>query len=295
MRLFLIRHGETLDNVAGVYAGSRDSALTAHGVIQARRLANHLAALAPTIGPIRHIFSSDLQRAANTAQAIVDAHVPKMAVAAEGATAPVGVERLKLVKLPELRERDFGAAEGKSFSTPHPDAESQDAMAARVGRFIQGHLVPVLDNHIGHRGEISIVVVAHGIILNVLLRVLLSTFAPVELERLQRGAKRPPYLVSWGNTGYVEASLSARSTDPASLPPQLKPVKPAIKLTVTRVNVTDHLRDLKRTRGGIGSAKFDSKQRTMDSFMRRAVPPVTPTSSEAAPAAPAAKKRKLEK
>lgn len=69
MRLLLIRHGETVDNVAGVYAGSRDSALTAHGVLQAGRLAAHLAEHVE----VDRMFSSDLQRAAITAQAILDA------------------------------------------------------------------------------------------------------------------------------------------------------------------------------------------------------------------------------
>ncbi|KAM3468559.1 hypothetical protein MY5147_007828, partial [Beauveria neobassiana] len=44
MRLLLIRHGETVDNVAGIFAGVRDSALTTHGVLQAGRLGGHLAA-----------------------------------------------------------------------------------------------------------------------------------------------------------------------------------------------------------------------------------------------------------
>lgn len=40
----------------------------------------------------------------------------------------------------------------------------------------------------------------------------------------------------------------------------------AIQLQVTKVNCVDHLDGLKKTRGGIGSARFDPKQKTMDAF-----------------------------
>lgn len=43
----------------------------------------------------------------------------------------------------------------------------------------------------------------------------------------------------------------------------------ALFLTVTAVNCRDHLRDLKKTRGGIGSMKHDEKQAKMDSFFKR--------------------------
>jgi len=42
MRLYLIRHGETVDNVAGLYAGMKDSPLTNHGVEQIKRLGSYV-------------------------------------------------------------------------------------------------------------------------------------------------------------------------------------------------------------------------------------------------------------
>jgi broad specificity phosphatase PhoE len=42
-----------------------------------------------------------------------------------------------------------------------------------------------------------------------------------------------------------------------------------LSLTVRAVNNQDHVRDFKKTRGGIGSLKYDEKQTTMDSFVKR--------------------------
>src|ERR1700759_2039622 len=64
MRLFLIRHGETVDNVAGLYAGTLDSALTNHGVEQANRLGEFFTQNEVIFS---HIFASPLSRAFRTA------------------------------------------------------------------------------------------------------------------------------------------------------------------------------------------------------------------------------------
>ncbi|KAK3396729.1 histidine phosphatase superfamily [Sordaria brevicollis] len=268
MRLFLVRHGETVDNVAGLYAGIRDSALTTHGVLQARRLASHFASRTSSIGPVTHIFSSDLQRAVNTAQAIVDAQV-KQATDKEDVNRP----KLHLVQVVELRERDFRSAEGKGFGTPHPDAETHDEMRARATAFIQAHLSPLLDSVLdgdASKTPTSVVVVAHGLILNSLLRSLLARYAPEETTRLANSkpssgsvAGRSEFLASWSNTGYLEINVDVISSSEET-------EKSTVRLTVVRVNALDHLQGLKRTRGGIGSAKFDNKQKTMDSFFKPA-------------------------
>ncbi|MDQ2757671.1 MAG: histidine phosphatase family protein, partial [Actinomycetota bacterium] len=62
-----MRHGETDDNAAGIWQGHRDSALSARGREQARLAAPVVAALRPAL-----IVSSDLLRAAETADAVVD-------------------------------------------------------------------------------------------------------------------------------------------------------------------------------------------------------------------------------
>src|ERR1700761_205792 len=67
MKLYLIRHGETVDNVAGLYAGSRDSTLTNHGVEQTERLGEYLARNGVKF---THVFASPLSRAYKTAEAV---------------------------------------------------------------------------------------------------------------------------------------------------------------------------------------------------------------------------------
>lgn len=272
MRLFLIRHGETVDNVASLYAGSRDSALTNHGVLQCRRLAEHLSsklssvsssAASSSAAPVVHLFSSNLQRAVQTAEAIRDALEVKP----------------ELQQLVELREKDFGSGEGQSFATgakgrdqrPHVGAETAQAMRARADTFLEDHLLPLLVPSTGESGKTSVVVVAHGLILSTLFKRLCEhvsagsiTLAP---EATASGHLFPTnsaksdvvVLPSWSNTGYLEATLTPTSPrDWAS-----------VKMHVCRANSTDHLKGLRKTRGGIGSARFDEKQKTMESFFTK--------------------------
>lgn len=285
LRLFLVRHGETVDNVASLYAGARDSALTSHGVLQCRRLAEHLAPkLRPVPAPssptpkVRddepghdagldasprvHLFSSNLQRAVRTAEAVRDAL---------GRDAQVAVP---VRQLAELREKDFGSGEGQSFAAgvrrdePHVGAETSVAMRARVDAFLETHLLPVLGRAAtsgdDDDGSTAVVIVAHGIILGVLFRRLCEhvagrlTFDP---EVKTDGREVTP---SWSNTGYLEATLSSASSPPTD------PCDWAqVSMSVSRVNATEHLKGLRKTRGGIGSARFDDKQKTIESFFTK--------------------------
>lgn len=219
------------------------------------------------------MFSSDLQRAFNTAQALIDAQTLAGAASLPTAMAIPGQEQVRIIKVPELRERNFGSAEGKRFGTPRPDAETHERMRARADRFVVTRLAPLLQDRVSEGGPGLIVVVSHGILLNSLLRVLLTRYAPAELARLTPLGPRPAspeYLASWGNTGYLEMAITAHV--PAA--PRGGPVpgfrldrqQHRIKLAVVRVNAMQHLEGLKKTRGGIGSAEFDRRQRTVDSF-----------------------------
>ncbi|XP_067673895.1 uncharacterized protein [Haliotis asinina] len=93
--LTLIRHGETLANRENIIQGQSDVPLSDVGIQQARlvgvRLQNER---------LTHVFASDLLRAAQTAQAIVEAN--KVYVNA-------------VIKDKRLRERKFGVVEGKTF------------------------------------------------------------------------------------------------------------------------------------------------------------------------------------
>jgi 2,3-bisphosphoglycerate-dependent phosphoglycerate mutase len=185
---------------------------------------------------------------------------------------------VRLVKVADLRERDFGSAEGRRYGAPHVDAEAHEAMRARADRFVRTQLTPVLQTQAGRVG--TIVIVSHGILLNALLRVLLGRFAPGELTRLAAsgtGRLGAEYVASWSNTGYLEMVVAAAA--PVARPSGglvgsvsssisgSSRQSPAVALTVVKVNAVEHLVGLKKTRGGIGSAQFDSRQRTMDSFL----------------------------
>ncbi len=65
LRLFLVRHGETADNLKMRYLGVRDMPLTDKGKLQAQQAATALAQL-----PVDLILTSPLSRAAETAAAI---------------------------------------------------------------------------------------------------------------------------------------------------------------------------------------------------------------------------------
>jgi broad specificity phosphatase PhoE len=64
-RIVLVRHAETVDNASRIWQGHKDSELSERGREQVAAAAPHLAAYEPAL-----IVSSDLQRAASTADAI---------------------------------------------------------------------------------------------------------------------------------------------------------------------------------------------------------------------------------
>ncbi|KAF9878739.1 phosphoglycerate mutase family protein [Colletotrichum karsti] len=256
IHLYLVRHGESVDNVANLYAGSRDASLTSHGVLQARRLGTHLASHTAT-APVSHIFTSNLQRAYRTAEAVRDAiSTPSEA---EASTRRV----VEVVQLPELREKHFGSGEGQKVGARvvgerHVGAETHEAMFARAKRFVDEYLAPIfacVDE--AEDGAESVVIVAHGIILGVLARALRSATNFGKL--VASPADSLP--LSWSNTGYVEIHVTS-----APAPKESTATWPGLSIKTVTVNSTEHLQGLKKTRGGIGSAKFDEKQKTLNAF-----------------------------
>ena len=221
MRLFLVRHSETVDNVAGLYAGVRDSALTNHGVDQAKRLGDFLA---KTDTNLTHIFASPLTRAYKTAEAAQKAQAASRAKAE-------AFEGLDIIKVPDLIEQDFGFYEGKSFfarSDPKKTGreahhenhksdpgfvgvESTESMATRADRFLDQHLMPLLSRN-GNKSEPIVLVVSHGILLSNLWRRLLLRLPRKSLMiapevTAARDALVLEHLGGWSNTGYLELTI----------------------------------------------------------------------------------------
>jgi probable phosphoglycerate mutase len=91
-RVLAIRHGETAWNVDARIQGQLDVALNDTGLWQAGRLAQAILH-----EPLEALYSSDLQRASHTAQAIGEA------------------TRLPVQHDARLRERSFGIFEGHTF------------------------------------------------------------------------------------------------------------------------------------------------------------------------------------
>ena len=92
MSIFLVRHGETASNAARIVQ-TPDVPLSAHGTLQAQRLASRLASLG-----VSAVVSSDFLRARMTAESLCRA-----------CRAPIDF-------WPELRERSFGALRGRPYS-----------------------------------------------------------------------------------------------------------------------------------------------------------------------------------
>ncbi|KID84904.1 phosphoglycerate mutase family protein [Metarhizium guizhouense ARSEF 977] len=258
MHLLLIRHGESVDNAAGLYGGSRDAGLTAHGALQAQRLA---ASLAESKLHVRHIFSSNLGRAAKTANAICDSQNKTHQSA------------LAVVQLAELRETHFGNWEGVKFASAsaqhRPEqtgAETMESLQARCSAFLETYLAPLFTARMVEPEENCVVVVGHGISLGVLLLALAKKLAGTGATRdascdavlNQLASTR----ISWSNTGYADLVISKTNAAAAA---RGNPWS-GLELRVAQINCTTHLSGLRKTRGGIGSAAHDEKQKTIEGY-----------------------------
>lgn len=218
MKLYLIRHGETVDNVAGLYAGVRDSTLTNHGVEQTERLGEYLARNGVRL---THIFASPLSRAYKTAEAVYSAQ-------RKATQDDSGSEKLAIVKVPEIIERDFGYYEGKPFNTRpgsksyagdasadkakrqpgFVDVESEESMAERIDVFLNDRILPLIDEDSKDR-ELIVAIVSHGMLLTHFWRRLLLrlprkslTIAPEAMPA--RDNVILDHIGGWSNTGYME-------------------------------------------------------------------------------------------
>lgn len=136
--LYLVRHGETEDNVAQIMQGQTQGRLTARGVEQAQRLAGSMAG-----ERLDAIVASDLRRAVDTAEAVA------------------GSRGMTVETTPLLRERDWGGFTGRFIpdlkDEPWPDdIETLEQMMERAAAFLDY----IKTKHHGQR----VLAVGHGII-----------------------------------------------------------------------------------------------------------------------------------
>lgn len=156
--VIVVRHGETVWNAERRMQGQQDSPLSARGRAQARALGQRFAT-----ETFDHLYSSDLQRAYQTAAAIAERSGHEIRVDAR------------------LRERAFGVFEGLTaaeMAARHPDAyarfRARDPDYALPGgectrSFFARSMACFDELGARHRGE-RIVIVAHGMLLDALYR-----------------------------------------------------------------------------------------------------------------------------
>lgn len=260
VRILLIRHGETVDNVAFIWAGIRDSKLTMHGAHQAELLGQHLQSTSmPTLRPVQ-VYASDLTRATNTARAVIAPRPDK--------------DRIPFARTPLLRERDFGPLEGTPFrgenaiTDPEPVAEPWAAMRLRAERFIDEHLLDAIKREQSRPtatedGSVPcIAVVSHGLFLGTLWAAISDRAVNKTPEYSAHALATPGfhkgYPPPYGNTGYIECDVRLRSEDGKWV------------VNVHRINEMRHLRDLERTKGGLGSSTYDEKQTKISDMFKKA-------------------------
>lgn len=143
--IFLVRHGETVDNARQIMQGQTQGELNARGREQAAQVARRLAA-----EHLDAVVSSDLRRAIQTAEIIARPH------------------GLTVSTTPLLRERDWGSFTGRFIPDLRgevwpDDIESEEELLMRARSF----LIYMTATYPGCR----VVAVGHGIVNKAILAV----------------------------------------------------------------------------------------------------------------------------
>ncbi|RWR20655.1 histidine phosphatase family protein [Microbacterium enclense] len=145
--LTLVRHGETDWNAGGRVQGSTDIPLNDTGRAQAREVAATLAA--DLTGRDVVVVSSDLSRAAETADTIADA-----------------LGTVVTRRLPGLRERSYGEAEGMDaagFAAAYGPWHAAEVPGAEAWPVVRERALAALAEVVAETPEgVDIIAVAHG-------------------------------------------------------------------------------------------------------------------------------------
>ena len=168
---------------------------------------------------------------------------------------------------------------GKNLDLGHPNfkpKETHDSMANRMDMFLDEVIHPILVTDVGD--ESTVAVVSHGIILSFLWKALLQRFGARSVS-LGPGvgvvAGTLEFLSSWSNTGFLEIDIKHASIRQG--PDAIKIVDDGLtmpklsgyQMIVKAFNCTDHLKGLKRTRGGLGSSTYDTRQKNLEGFFKK--------------------------
>lgn len=154
--IFLVRHGETIDNVRQIMQGQTQGDLTERGREQAQQVAERLVQ-----EHLDAVIASDLRRAIQTAEIIA---------------APHG---LSVIQTPLLRERDWGSFTGRFIPDLKgevwpDDIESEEELLSRARTL----LLYITTTFPGKR----VVAVGHGIV----NKAILAVYAGCTMREVQR-------------------------------------------------------------------------------------------------------------
>lgn len=154
--IFLVRHGETVDNAHQIMQGQTQGKLNQRGREQAQQVARRLSNQ-----PLNAVLASDLHRAVQTAEIIAAPH------------------HLHVQTTPLLRERDWGSFTGRFIPDLKgevwpDDIETEEALLARARSF----LIYIAANHPGQQ----VLAVGHGII----NKAILAVYAHCTMREVQR-------------------------------------------------------------------------------------------------------------
>ncbi len=136
--LYLVRHGETVDNARQIMQGQTQGELNENGIRQAEQVRDEWARQ-----PLDAVVASDLKRSVDTATIIAEPH------------------QLKVETTPLLRERDWGGFTGRYIPDLKgevwpDDIETLENLLSRAGEFI----AYIKDTYPGKK----VLAVGHGII-----------------------------------------------------------------------------------------------------------------------------------
>jgi broad specificity phosphatase PhoE len=156
-RIYLIRHGQTMENRERIFQGRNQGTLTDEGIQANEKLALELREIA-----FDAIFTSTLRRAKDTARQVAQYH-----------------PQVPFVEDARLMERDMGVLQGKSIPAGYKycqyieEGETLEAMKVRLQQF--------LDEILPQWHGKTIALVSHGISIRVLKCILLN----FPLERIE--------------------------------------------------------------------------------------------------------------
>ena len=116
--LYLVRHGETVDNANQIMQGQTQGQLNENGIKQAREFSEEWKNK-----PLDVVIASDLKRSVDTAKIIAEPH------------------HLEVLSTPLLRERNWGSFTGRYIpdlkgETWPDDIETLENLLSRAGEFI---------------------------------------------------------------------------------------------------------------------------------------------------------------